>query len=90
MNEMIAIRLDPTKLQQEIYIMSNDMELVPIKTECTIDELPNRIVGIAERYNIHYIKLAGATEYTQGIRDKLIEAINYNVGADNDFIVALF
>ena len=39
MEEMIIVRLNPVVLEQEVYIMSNNVESVPLIRKCTLEEL---------------------------------------------------
>lgn len=90
MEEMIIIRLNPTELQHEIYIMSNNEEYIPLVHKCVIDEIPAAVAKFAAKYNIHYIKLAGAKTYVEEIRNKVTEKIATCFGANNDFMIELF
>lgn len=90
MEEMIIIRLNPTNLDQEMYVMSNNTEYIPIVKKCSINEIPITVATLATKYNIHYIKLAGAKDYTEGVRNQISKKINTCFGADNDFVIELF
>lgn len=89
MEELILVRLNPVELQQEVYIMSNSLETIPLTQKCTIDELPSMIAMSAAKYNIHYIKLAGSKTYAAEICNRLTEKINTCFGANNDFLIEL-
>lgn len=89
MEEMIIVRLNPVELNQEVYIMSNNVEMVPLIHRCTLEELPSVIAMSAAKHNIHYVKLAGSKPYTEEIRNRVTEKINICFGKDNDFIIEL-
>lgn len=89
MEEMIVVQLNPTQTKQIIYVISNNSEEVPHKIESSIDELNSQVAMAAAKYNIRYIKLAGATDYTTGIRNSLTEKINTCFGKNNNFIIEL-
>ena len=89
MEELILVRLNPVELEQEVYIMSNNVETVPLIRKCTTEELSSVVAMSAAKYNIHYIKLAGSKTYATEIRNRLTEKINTCFGADNDFVIEL-
>ena len=89
MEEMIVVRLNPVELQQEVYIMSNKIENVPLTHKCTLKELPSTIAMSAAKYNINHIKLAGSKTYAEEIRNIITEKINTCFGADNGFLIEL-
>lgn len=89
MNEMIVIQLQPTNVEHEIYIMSNNSEEVPLIRKATIEELPSVVAMSAAKYNINHIKLAGPKTYTAGVRNTLTEKINTCFGKDNKFTIEL-
>ena len=89
MEEMIVVRLNPVELEQEVYIMSNNAEMVPLIRKCTTDELPSTVAMSAAKYNIHHIKLAGSKVYAEEIRNRVTEKISTCFGANNDFIIEL-
>lgn len=89
MEELILVRLNPVELQQEVYIMSSNVEIVPLTRECSIDELPSMVTMSAAKYNIHHIKLAGSKAYAEEIRNRLTEKVNTCFGANNDFLIEL-
>jgi hypothetical protein len=89
MEELILVRLNPVELEQEVYIMSNNAETVPLVRKCTTEELPSMITMSAAKYNIHYIKLAGSQVYAEEIRNRVTEKVSTCFGADNDFIIEL-
>ena len=89
MKELIAVRLNPVELQQEVYIMSSSTETVPLIRKCTIDELPSMVAMSAAKYGIHHIKLAGSAVYAEEIRNRVTEKVSTCFGADNDFIIEL-
>ena len=89
MREEILIRLNPTQLNQEIYIMSSASETIPMELKCTIDELPSVVAMSAAKYKIQSIKLAGATSFALGIKDKLTEKINTCFGKENKITIEL-
>lgn len=89
MNEMIVVQLSPVEKLHTVYIMSNDTENVPIVKTATVEELPSVISMSAAKYGISTIKLAGAKDYTSGIRDILTEKFNTCFGKNNSFIIEL-
>ena len=89
MEEMIVVRLDPVALEQEVYILSNNTETVPLVRHCKTEELPSVITMSAAKYNIHYIKLAGSRIYAEEIRNRVTEKVSTCFGTDNDFIIEL-
>lgn len=89
MEELILVRLNPVELQQEVYIMSNNVETVPLTRKCSIDELSSMVTMSAAKYNIHHIKLAGSKVYAEEIRNRLTEKVSTCFGADNDFLIEL-
>ena len=89
MEEMIVVRLNPVGLEQEIYIMSNNVETVPLVRKCKTDELPSTVAMSAAKYNIHHIKLAGSKVYAEEIRNRVTEKVSTCFGADNDFVIEL-
>ena len=89
MEEMIIVCLDPVVLEQEVYIMSNNVEKIPLVRKCTLEELPSMVVMSAAKYNISHIKLAGSEVYTTEIRNRVTEKINTCFGADNNFLIEL-
>lgn len=89
MEEMIIVRLNPVELQQEVYIMSSNIETIPLTRKCTLEELPSTIAMSAAKYNINHIKLAGSKVYAEEIRNRVTEKINTCFGADNGFLIEL-
>lgn len=89
MEEMIIVRLNPVELQQEVYIMSSNVETIPLTRKCTLEELPSTIAMSAAKYNINHIKLAGSKVYAEEIRNRVTEKINTCFGADNGFLIEL-
>ena len=89
MEEMIIVRLDPVALEQEVYIMSNNVENIPLVRKCSLEELPSMVAMSAAKYNIHHIKLGGSKVYASEIRNRLTEKVSTCFGADNDFIIEL-
>ena len=89
MEEMIVVRLNPVGLEQEVYIMSNSVETVPLVRKCTTEELPSMVAMSAAKYNIHYVKLAGSKVYAEEIRNRVTEKVSTCFGADNDFVIEL-
>ena len=89
MEELILVRLDPVALEQEVYIISNNVEMVPLVRKCTTDELPSVVTMSAAKYNIHHIKLAGSKAYTEEIRNRVTEKVSTCFGVNNDFIIEL-
>lgn len=89
MEEMILIRLNPTELEQEVYILSNNSEYVPLIKKSAIEELPSVVAMSAAKYGISTIKLAGPRDYTCGVRDQVTAKINTCFGKDNKFIIEL-
>ena len=89
MEEIIVVRLNPVALEQEVYIMSNDTETVPLIRKCTTEELPSVVTMSAAKYKIHHIKLAGSKVYAEEIRNRVTEKVSTCFGADNDFIIEL-
>ena len=89
MEELIIIRLNPVALEQEVYIMSNNVESVPLVHKCTTEELPSVTAMSAAKYNIHHIKLAGSKVYAEEIRNRVTEKVSTCFGANNDFIIEL-
>ena len=89
MEEMIIVRLNPVELQQEVYILSSNIETVPLTRKCTLEELPSTIAMSAAKYNINHIKLAGSKVYAEEIRNRVTEKINTCFGADNGFLIEL-
>lgn len=89
MEELIVIRLNPVEIQQEVYIISSNTETVPLVQKSNINELPSVVAMSAAKYNIHHIKLAGAKDYAEEIRNKLTEKVNTCFGASNDFVIEL-
>lgn len=89
MEEMILVRLNPVALEQEVYIMSNSVESIPLVRKCTTEELPSMVTMSAAKYNIHHIKLAGSKVYAEEIRNRVTEKVSTCFGANNDFIIEL-
>lgn len=89
MEEMIMVRLNPTGLEQEIYIISNNSEYIPLTKKSTIEELPSVVAMSAAKYGINTIKLAGPHDYTCGVRDQVTAKINTCFGKDNNFVIEL-
>lgn len=89
MEEMIVVRLDPVELEQEVYIISNSVEKVPLVRKCKTEELPSMVTMSAAKYNIHYVKLAGSKVYAEEIRNRVTEKVSTCFGADNDFVIEL-
>ena len=87
MEEIIIVRLDPVALEQEVYIMSNSVENIPLIRKCSLEELPSMIAMSAAKYNINHIKLAGSKVYTTEIRNRVTEKINTCFGAYNNFLI---
>ena len=89
MEEIIVVRLNPVELQQEVYIMSSNVETIPLIRKCTLEELPSTIAMSAAKYNINHIKLAGSKVYAEEIRNRVTEKINTCFGSDNGFLIEL-
>ena len=89
MEEMIIVRLDPVALEQEVYIMSNNVENIPLVRKCTLEELPSTIAMSAAKHDISHIKLAGSKVYATEIRNRITEKISTCFGVDNNFIIEL-
>ena len=89
MEEMIVVCLDPVALEQEVYIMSNNMEHIPLVRKCSLEELPSMVAMSAAKYSINHIKLAGSKVYAEEIRNRVTEKINTCFGADNGFLIEL-
>lgn len=89
MEEMIIVRLNPVELQQEVYIMSSNVQTIPLTRKCTLEELPSTIAMSAAKYNINHIKLAGSKAYAEEIRNRVTEKINTCFGVDNGFLIEL-
>jgi hypothetical protein len=89
MEEVIIAQVNPTTLEQIVYIISNDSERVPLIKTTTIEELPSVVAMSAAKYNIDYIKIAGPKDYTQGIRDILTAKVKTCFGEDNRFRIDL-
>lgn len=89
MEELIIIRLNPVALEQEVYIMSNNVESVPLVRKCTTEELPSVAAMSAAKYNIHHIKLVGSKVYAEEIRNRVTEKVSTCFGINNDFIIEL-
>lgn len=89
MEEMIIARLNPTDLEHEIYIISNNSETIPLVKKATINEVPSVIAMSAAKYGINYVKLAGPHSYTYEIRDQVTAKINTCFGKDNKFTIEL-
>lgn len=89
MEELILVHLNPVSLEQEVYILSNNTEMVPLIRKCTTEELPSVVAMSAAKYNIHYVKLAGSVAYAEEIRNRITEKVGTCFGADNDFVIEL-
>ena len=89
MEEMIVVYLQPTEVKHDIYIISNNTEIVPLIKKTTIEELPSMIAMSAAKYNITHIKLAGPHSYTTEIRNVVTEKINTCFGKENSFLIEL-
>ena len=89
MEELILVHLNPVSLEQEVYILSNNTETVPLIRKCTTEELPSVVAMSAAKYNIHYVKLAGSAAYAEEIRNRITEKVSTCFGADNDFVIEL-
>lgn len=89
MHEQIIVMLQPTELNQTIYIMSNNSEIVPIIIQCSKDELLSTIAMSAAKHKIDEIKLQGPHDYTLGIKNQLTEKINTCFGMQNNLTIEL-
>lgn len=89
MNEMIIVQVRPTELEQLVYVISNNSEIVPITIRCKQEELLSTVAMSAAKYEINEIKIQGAKDYTLGIKDQLTTKINTCFGVNNKINIEL-
>lgn len=75
MKKIIGI-IRPFDLHQVFYVYQDGKKLDTVKT--TVDEIPQTIYGLSQKYNINQIDLSGSKHYAQGLVKKIIENAKYN------------
>lgn len=89
MEETIYVQLKPTELEHNVYIMSNNSEVVPIVTKCTQETLLSTLAMSASKYGIDLIKIQGPHAYIEGIKNQLQTKINTCFGQNNNITIEL-
>jgi hypothetical protein len=76
MNKHIIAMVHPFVVEQEVSVYDNGE---CIKTmNCTLDNIENTILTLANQYNIKQIDLAGSQIYNLKIRDNINTNTNFN------------
>lgn len=76
MNKHIIAMVHPFVVEQEVRVYDNG-ECIKI-TSCTLDNIENTILTLANQYNIKQIDLAGSQIYNLKIRDNMNANTNFN------------
>ena len=87
MENQIIVRFEQGQLKHQVYVFTDDSEIMPICQEAAMDELLSVIAMSAAKYKIKKIKLSGPKSFSLGIKDQLTEKINTCFGKSDDFTI---
>lgn len=87
MENQIIVRFEQGQLKHQVYVFTDDSEIMPICQEATMEELLSVIAMSAAKYKIKKIKLSGPKSFSLGIKDQLTEKINTCFGKSDDFTI---
>lgn len=78
MKRKIICIIQPFVLKQTIYVYENDNKLQVFEEE--IENLPNIIFNLSEKYHIKEIRFYGSKNYSKNIENEIkkIQLLNYN------------
>lgn len=77
MKEIISV-IKPFTYTQNIFVYENGKKIDVISTNT--DDLPNKIIDLADEYETSDIKLVGSSKFSKGIQGKIeiAEMTRYN------------
>ena len=89
MENQIVVRMNQGTLKHQIYVFTDDSDMVPVCQEATMENLMSIVAMSAAKYKIKKIKLSGPKSFSLGIKDQLTEKINTCFGKSDDFTIEL-